>query len=85
MGLFDVKLVSKAAGLLLLAFANGVHLNVAEPANGFQVHTAHEAGAKDSCFVSNHEILLSEELPNDQCITGREDGPQPQRLRRPYA
>jgi len=53
----DLEFGAQARGLLDLAFADGIHLNVAQPANAFQMDTAHEAGAEYRRFESMHDFL----------------------------
>jgi hypothetical protein len=54
-GLIHVELFAQAAGLLLLALADGVNLDKAQAANPFQVHAPHETRAENRGLQSmNH-------------------------------
>ena len=53
----DAEFGAQPRRLLHLAFADGIHLDVAQPANAFQMDAAHETGAEYRRVESLHDFL----------------------------
>ena len=56
LGSLHAELGGELLGLLDLRFADGIELNVAQPANSFQMNPADEAGSEQRSFEFLHEL-----------------------------
>src|SRR5580704_3452938 len=63
-GLLHVELLAQPARFLLLAFADGIHLDESQAANAFQVHASHEACAENRGLQSMYHNCLFSEASN---------------------